>query len=183
MIKNTVNFKKSNWKLRKWLTVKAPAIYYNCIELAKILFTDPKTLKDRIIKVSGFELNVDQNLEHLFLFKIITNDGEFAYSDFAGVESNMLLKFIKKKKKNFTIRFVKNIDNLNLRFTFEIHHKDKLSTTTVKVLRAKLIEYYLKTFEQFTLKKLITFIADKEYMLSITLPANSELKLVKVKVI
>ncbi len=141
------------WKLKKWYSVTAPALFENR-ELCEILSSDEKNLINRIIKRSLAELGIgtaSQLSMFTYLnFRIIDVKGTTASTSLIGHEiSSSYLKTFARRGKSLIheVLDVKTKDGVEVRVKLIVVTDSKVSENTKRNIRAAVKEETKKIAE------------------------------------
>ncbi len=148
------------WKLKKWYTVVAPQLFDNK-ELCEIVATDEKSLVNRVIKVSLMELMQTSSQTSMFTFlkfRIGEIAGAKAVTKLIGhdVSPSYIRTFARRGKTLIHQAVdVKTKDDQTVRVKIVAVASGRISNTTKRNLRAKIVEEVSAVGPQFTYDELM----------------------------
>ena len=148
------------WKLKKWYTVLAPQLFDNK-EICEIVAADEKLLINRIVKMSLMELLSTNSQTAMFTFlkfRINEVNGTKAQTKLIGHDvSPSYIRTFARRGKTLLHEAVdtKTKDDETIRIKVVAVASGRISQTTKKNLRAKIVEELKAAGPQFTYNELM----------------------------
>lgn len=148
------------WKLKKWYTVVAPPLFDNK-EMCEVVATDEKSLMNRVVKMSLMELLSTSSQTAMFTFL------KFRISEIAGTKaitklighdvSSSYIRTFARRGKTLLHQAVdtKTKDDQTVRIKVVAVASGRISSTTKKNLRARIVEELAAVGPQFTYDELM----------------------------